>query len=218
MCLAIAPNQKLNNSILSRLWRIVSSTPLRLFSFCAFIHSLVLGGLYMHNTAAGVHINLHAYMFGFTYGILALLAYGYLLTWLPNKFSLSPIHYGRYNVIYLLMMIGLGTLEAGILFSNNWIMAGMLLFIPAWLLALQCLRDIHIWINSDAQQISRVLMLLLSFNFISLSLSILGQLYSSGELTALATSSSIFLIWPLLVVAALVLLLNAPAKGRVISP
>jgi len=114
----------MNNSILNRLWRIVSSTQLRLFSFCAFIHSLVLGGLYIHNTATGAHINLHAYLFGFTYGILALLAYGILLTWFPKNFSLSPVHYGRYNVIYRLMMIGLGSLEVGIFFSNNWMLAG----------------------------------------------------------------------------------------------
>lgn len=91
MCLAIAPNQKLNNGYFNRIWRIVSSTPLRLFSFCVFIHSPVLG---------------------------------YLLTWLPKKYSLTPIHYGQYNVIYLFVMIGLGALEVGIFFSNNWVLAG----------------------------------------------------------------------------------------------
>jgi hypothetical protein len=65
---------------------------------------------------------MHAYIFGLTYGILALLAFGYLLTWLPKKYSL------------------------------------------------------------------------------------------------LATSSSTLLIWPLVIIAALILLLTAPAKGRVISP
>ena len=218
MCLAIAPDQKLNKSFFSRLWRIVSSTPLRLFSFCALIHSLVLGALFMHNTAAGVHIDLHAYMFGFTYGILALPVLGYLLTWLPKKYSLSPVHYGRYNTIYLLMMFGLGGLEAGIFFSNNWILAGMLLLLPAWLFSLQCLRDMHIWLNSDTQNTSRVLMLLLVFNFINMNLSILARFFGSSELAILAASSSIIFIWPSLVVSAVVLLLNAPAKGRVISP
>ena len=218
MCLAIAPNQKLNNGYFNRIWRIVSSTPLRLFSFCAFIHSLVLSVLLVHNTSTGAHIDLHVYIFGFTYGILALVAYGYLLTWLPKKYSLSPMHYGQYNVIYLFMMAGLGALEVGIFFSNNWILAGMLLLVPAWLFAIQCLKDMHIWLNSTAQQISRVLLFLLLFNFSNLGLSILALLYSSSDMATLATSSSIFFSWPSIFVAALVLFLNAPAKGRVISP
>jgi hypothetical protein len=218
MCLAIAPDQKLNNGLFSRSWRIVSSTPLRLFWFCAFIHSLVLGALFVNNISAGVHIDSHAFTFGFSYGILALLVFGYLLAWLPKKYSLSPIHYGRYNAIYLLMMLGLGTLEAGIFFSNNLVIAGMLLFIPTWLIAIKSLSDIHIWLNRDAQNISRILMLILAINFISLALSILAWFYSLSEPGILATSFSIFFIWPSLVIAALVLLLNAPADGRIISP
>jgi len=119
------------------------------------------------------------------------------------------------------MMIALGILEIGIffssIFSSNWILAGMLLFIPAWLVALQSLWNLHTWINSDAQQLSKILMLLLSLNFINLSLSLLGQIFSASMLTTLATSSSALLVWPLLVVAALILILTAPAKGRVIS-
>lgn len=217
MCLAIASNRKLSNGFISRLWRAVSSTPLRLLSFCAFFHSLVLGGLFIHNVAIGSLIDMHAYMFGLTYGILALLAFGYLLSWIPKKYSLSPVHYGRYNVIYLLMMIALGILEIGIFFSSNWILAGMLLFIPAWLVALQSLWNLHIWINADAQQPSKILMLLLSINFINLSLSLIGQFFSASMLTTLATSTSTLLLWPLLVAAAFLLLLTAPAKGRVIS-
>ena len=218
MCLAIAPNQQYSNGIISRAWRIISSTPLRLFSFCALIHFLILGSLFIHNATAGADINMHAYTFGLTYGILALLAFGYLLTSLPKIYSLSPIHYGRYSAIYLFMMIGLGFLEAGIFASSKLVIAGMLLLIPGWLMTLQCLRHIHIWINSSAQQISRVLMLLLSLNFINLGLSVLGQYVSASKLTTLATSSSTLLIWPLLIATALTLLLYAPAKGRVISP
>ena len=218
MCLAIAPNQQYSNGIISRAWRIISATPLRLFSFCALIHCLILGSLFIHNATAGAYINKQAYAYGFTYGILALLAFGYLLTSLPKRYSLPPIHYGRYNAIYLFMMIGLGFLEAGIFANSKLIFAGMLLLIPGWLMTLQCLQNIHIWINTSAQQISRVLLLLLSLNFINLSLSVLGQYVSASKLTTLATSSSTVLIWPLLIAAALTLLLNAPAKGRVISP
>lgn len=218
MCLAIASNQQCSNGIINRAWRIISLTPLRLFSFCALIHFLILGSLFIHNATTGAYINKHAYAYGLTYGIVALLAFGYLLTWLPKKYSLPPIHYGLYSAIYLFMMIGLGFLEAGILASNKLVLAGMLLLIPGWLMTFQCLWNIHIWINSSAQQISRVLIFLLSLNFINLSLSVLGEYISASKLTTLAISSSTLLIWPLLIAAALTLLFNAPAKGRVISP
>lgn len=218
MCLAIAPNQQCSNGIISRGWRVVSSTPLRLFSFCALIHFLILGSLFLYNTTTGAYINSHAYVFGLIYGILALVAFGYMLTWLPKKYSQPPIHYGRYSAIYLLMMIGLGLLEAGLFTNSKLVFAGMLLLIPAWLLIYQSLRNIHIWINSSSQQISRILMLLLSLNFINLCLSVLGQYVSANKLTTLATSSSTLFIWPLLIATALTLLFNAPAKGRIISP
>jgi hypothetical protein len=218
MCLAIAPNQQCSNGIIGRVLRIISSTPLRLFSFCALIHSLILGSLYIHNATTGAYINKYAFTSGLTYGILALLAFGYLLTWLPRKHSLPPIHYGRYSTIYLFMMVGLGFLEAGIFAGNKLIFAGMFLLIPGWLMTFQCLWNIHIWINSGAQQINRVLMLLLSLNLITLGLSVLGQYVSASKLATLATLSSTVLIWPLLIATTLILLLNAPDKGRVISP
>jgi hypothetical protein len=116
------------------------------------------------------------------------------------------------------MMTGMVALEVGIFFSNNWILAGMLLLVPAWLFAIQCLKDMHHWLNSNTQQTSRVLLFLLLFNFSTLGLSILAWLYGSSDLATLATSSSIFFSWPSIIVTALVLFLNAPAKGRVISP
>lgn len=216
MCLAIAPNRKLSNGLISRSWRAISSTPLRLFSFCALTHSLLLGSMLIYDVATGSLLSMHAYVFGLTYGILALLAFGYLLSRIPRNYSLSPVHFGRYSVIYLLMMIALAVLEIGIFFSSNWILAGMLLFIPPWLLALQGIWNLHIWINTNAQLLSKILMSLLMLNFINLSLSILGQILSASLLTTLVISSTL-LVWPMLVAATLILLLTAPAKGRVIS-
>lgn len=79
-------------------------------------------------------------------------------------------------MIYLFVMIDLGALEVGIFFSNDW----------SWLA-------------------SRVMLLLLLFNFSNMGLSILAWLYGSSELATLATSSSIFFSWPSIVVAVLVL-------------
>ena len=150
---------------------------MRLLSFCALIHALILGALFLNELAAGRVPDLAAYLSGLSYGILALLAFGHLLTWLPKKYSQSPIHYGRYNSIYLLMMTGLGILEAGIFLGNSWPLIGMFLLVPAWLVALQGLRNVHIWINSESQSWSRQLLWLLSVNFVLLILSIAGQHY-----------------------------------------
>lgn len=217
MCLAIAPYKNSSSGIFSRLWRTVSLSPLRLLSFCALIHSVLLGGLLIDDITTAAVINIHAYMFVLSFGLLAPLAFGYLLTSLPGKYSLSPVHYGRYNTMYLFMMCGLGIFEAGLFFGNHWIFVGELLLIPAWLIGLQSMWNLHNWANSEAQQFSRPVMLLLLFHFICLCLSFLGQIYHVSTLTALAISSSIFLVWPVLFVAVLVLVLKAPAKGRIIS-
>ena len=217
MCLAVAPNQNSRNGLISRMWQRVASTPLRLLTLCALIHVAVFSGLLMRDIAAGTIINTHAYMFVLAYGILASLAFGYLLTWLPRRFSLSPVHYARYSGIYLFMMAALVTIEISLYFASNWIFAGMLLLVPAWLIALQSLWHLHSWINASVQPFSRVLMLLLTINFICLSLSITGQFVSADMLTIIAISSSTLLVWPLLLLTSLVLFLIAPAKGRIIS-
>jgi hypothetical protein len=217
MCLAIAPNNRSNNGIIARLWRLVSSSPFRLLGVCALTHSLILGGLLLHDITTAGNINVAAYLFGLNYGIFSLLCFGYLLTSLPQKYSLSPVHYGRYNTIYLFMMTGLGVLEGGIFFDSQWIFTGMLLLVPAWLIALQSVKHLHTWMNSAVHRLGKALRLLLFFNFITLGLSILGQFYSASMLVILAMSSSILLVWPPLIGVSLALVYSAPAKGRVVS-
>lgn len=217
MCLAIAPDNRSNNGIIARVWRLVSSSPFRLLGVCALVHSLVLGGLLLYDITAAGDTNVAAYLFGLTYGIFSLLAFGYILTLLPQKYSLSPVHYGRYNTIYLFMMTGLGVLEAGIFFDSHWIFTGMLLLVPAWLIALQSVKHLHTWMNSAVHQLGQALRLLLSLNFITLGLSLTGQFYSAGILVILALSFSIFLVWPLLIGVSLALVYSSPAKGRAVS-
>ena len=217
MCLAVAPNRQCNNGFLSRVWRRISSTPLRLLSFCALVHSLILLSLFAYTTATALPIDTSAYTFALAYGIVALLAFGCLLTWLPGKYSLSPVHYARYNAIYLFMMAGLTLVAVGILLGNNWLFGGMLLFIPAWLIAVQTLWQAHTWLNTSAQSVSRVLILLLCANFLGLGLSIAGQVFDAYTLARLASSTSLLLVWPVLSLAAVILLWIAPARRRVIS-
>lgn len=217
MCLAVAPNKQSSNGVLSRIWRNVSATPFRLLTICALAHTLILGGLFLRDVSANHAFDTHTYMFALSFGILALFGFGYLLTWLPRKYSLSPVHYARYNSIYLFMMTGLLVLETGIIFGGNWAVIGMLLLIPAWLIALQSLWNLHIWMNAGAQKVSRLMMLLVSLNFIYLNVSVLGPLFNAESLPILATTFSTVLVWPGFFIATLVLIFIAPAKGRIIS-
>ena len=216
MCLAVAPDNPTGNGFFSRIWRSVASTPLRLLAFCALVHAPVLVGLFMHDLASAARLDIHAYLVALSLGLLALLAFGCMLTWLPGKFSLSPVHYGRYNSIYLLMMTGLFGLEAGLLSGGNWIIAGMLLLIPAWLVALQSLAYAHTWINARAQPFSRIFLVLLALNLITMLASVTARIFGAEPLSIATASASTLLLWPLLLVAMGLLLLAAPANRRVI--
>ena len=215
MCLAVAPNKQCSNGILSRLWRSVASTPLRLLSMCALFHAVILAGLAVVQNPAAVDASVYA--FALAYGLLALLAFGALLTWLPRKYSQSPVHYARYSSIYLFMMAGMILIETGMFLGGGWMVAGMLLLVPGWLIALQSLRHVHGWMSRNTQRTSRILMLLLAINFVCLGLTVLGQMFTAATLTQIPALVSMLVLWPGVFAVSLTLLLTAPANGRVIS-
>ena len=158
MCLAIAPNSQCSNGLFARTWRQISSTPLRLFSFGAGLHLALNTGLVAYSIAIDVQLNVNAIINAFLYGIVALLVYGCLMTWLPKKYALSPVHHGRYNSVYLLMFIALLTLETGTLISDELVTAGIVLLIPGWIIAFQGIQNIHSWLQPQAQTVSRVIL------------------------------------------------------------
>ena len=85
MCLAIAPNTQRSNSLFARTWRQISSTPLRLFSFAAILHLLIGAGILTYSYVSGIHINTSYLLFGLAYAVIALLIFGFLMTWLPKN-------------------------------------------------------------------------------------------------------------------------------------
>lgn len=216
MCLAIAPSSQSSNGLFARSWRHIAATPLKLLSFGAIIHLLIGAGIMIHSSHTGSQININPLMTGFTYGVVPLFVFGFLLTWLPRKYSLSPVHYGRYNIVYLFSMAALILLELASMFNDHWALAGILLLIPGWIITLQSLHDMHSWIKSNVQIFSRLLLILLLLNLAILLIRILEQnttiLVFDGTLLI-----SMSIIWPLVLVLAALLVVKAPAKNRIIS-
>ena len=217
MCLAIAPNRQCNNGLFARTWRQISSTPLRLFSFGAGLHLALIAGLVAYSVVMDAQLDVNALINAFLYGIVALVVYGCLMTWLPKKYALSPVHHGRYNSVYLLMFIALLTLETGALISDELVTAGLILLVPGWIIAFQGMQDIHSWIQSQAQTVSRVILILLSIILASLLLSIVVSLSDNHQYLATTLASVNVISWLIIIVSLKVLLSKAPEKVRVIT-
>jgi hypothetical protein len=216
MCLAIAPNTQCSHNLFARVWRRVAATPLRLFSFGAIVHLLVGTTILIYSHITDTQINTNVLLSGFSYGVLALPVFGFLMTWLPRACSLSPVHYGRYNSVYLLIMISLIIIEYGSIYSHRWSDLGILLLIPGWLIAMQGLWNLHIWMSSSVKDFSRVLLMLLFLNYAILIFSILAQSIDFS-MPAIMPLLSIFLIWPIVLLITVFLVIKAPYSGRKIT-
>ena len=217
MCLAIAPNSQCSNSLFARTWRQISSTPLRLFSFGAGLHLALSAGLVAYSFVMDVQLNVNAIINAFLYGIVALVVYGCLMTWLPKKYALSPVHHGRYNSAYLLIFIALLALETGALISDELVTAGMALLVPGWIIAFQGIQDIHSWIQSQVQAVSRVILFLLLVILTSLLLSLVVSMSDNYQYLATTLASANVISWLMIMVALKMLLSKAPEKVRVIT-
>lgn len=217
MCLAIAPNSQCSNSLFARTWRQISSTPLRLFSFGAGLHLALNTGLVAYSVVIDVQLNVNAIINAFLYGIVALLVYGCLMTWLPKKYALSPVHHGRYNSVYLLMFIALLTLETGALISDELVTAGIVLLIPGWIIAFQGILNIHSWLQPQAQTVSRVILFFLLVILTSLLLSIVISMSDNYQYLAITLASVNVISWLMIMVALKILLSKAPEKVRAIT-
>lgn len=216
MCLAIGSSHQRSNHLLVKVWRQVALTPLRLFSFGALFHLFIGVGIQLYSNVTNTQINTNDLLFGFTYGLLALMVFGFLMTWLPKKYSLSPVHYGRYNSVYLFIMASLIMIEYGSLFSQSWVELGMWLLIPGWLIALQGLWNLHVWIRSDMEIISLTLLILLFFNG---TMAVISVLFMSMNMLMpeMMPLISMLLVWPLILLVSTLLIIKAPRSGRVIA-
>ncbi len=186
MCLAIAPEKVKNNGFFSRLWRPVSRTPVRLLGFAAGLHSLILLALFLYlpdtsETSYGL-------LFAGIYGVPALASFGYLLQRFPHWASRSPVHYVRYNSIYLMAMSALLLLEAGLFSGTAWLIAGSAMLTLTWLYGTHTLRLIAFWAHNRQN----------SLRFI------IAMLYT-GALGSLVMTAGLFLQHPHLIQIGLLL-------------
>ena len=216
MCLAIAPNTQASNNLFSRSWSHIAATPLKLLSFGAIIHLLIGAGILIYSSKTGADINTNIFLIGFTYAVVPLLVFGFLLTWLPRRHSLSPVHYGRYNSIYLFTMLSLVLLEFASISNEHLALSGMLLLLPAWLIALQGLWEMHSWIKSNLQKISILLLTLLSLVLATLIITILERYTGILSLHTVPVIT-LSLLWPAIFILSILLIIKAPAKSRIIS-
>ena len=217
MCLAIAPDSQRSNSLFARNWRRLSSTPLRLFTFGAVFHLLSFAGILLAGNISHMPVNSHALAFAFAYGIAAFIIFGFIMSLLPKSYAVSPVRYGRYNSIYLFMSVALLLLEAGALLGEAMIIAGLVLMIPAWLITLQGLRNMHDWLPSDSQHLSGFIGRMSGLIFACLLVSLVGTLSGGYQEIAVIAVSIGLISWLPIAIAFKVLLSKAPARSRVIS-
>jgi len=216
MCLAIAPRSKSNAGWFSKIWSSVAATPLRLFIFAAMFHLLVIIVMLIYGFHSGLQLQLNHLLSEFTYGILVLPIAGFLMTWLPARYGLSPVYYSRYNFIYLIFMLALTLIETGLVFNVRLTEAGLWLLIFGWLITLPVLWALHGWLPERVQTISRTLMITLFFNGFLLVLNVVGLIINSHILLMLPWLTLV-LIWPPVVMSILLLVVKAPEKTRVIN-
>lgn len=216
MCLAFSTSAQCSNNLFARVWRRIASTPLRLFSFGVIIHLLIGSAILVYADASGVPINTNILMSGFVYGVLALPVLGFLMTWLPKKYALSPVHYGRYNSVYLIFMIALIMIEYGSLFSQSWAEVGVWLLLPGWLIALQGLRHLHLWISASVEIFSGTLLILLFLNAALLVFNAFGHSVDLSMLTIMPLLSML-LFWPMIWVVTVLFVIKTAYSNRVIS-
>lgn len=216
MCLAISSCAEHEKGWLASTWFRVAKTPLRLFTFGAAFHFLIFAGILFLNSSGNIQIVPSLLLSGFSFGILALPVFGYLMTWMPRAYSLSPVHYGRYNSVYIFVMVSLLLSEYGLLYNVIWMKYGLIFLIPGWLIALQGLLNMHIWIASGEKHISKSLLVLLYLNFSLLACSAPLQFFDV-LITDIMLILSLLLIWPIILVVITILVKNASNKGRIVS-
>ncbi|HEB81985.1 MAG TPA: hypothetical protein ENJ11_03885 [Gammaproteobacteria bacterium] len=220
MCLAIGHCGQRSNGPFARVWRRVSETPLRLFSLSAAFHLLLIITILVYADANDMPPGSVALFAVLLYGIAAFPVFGALLTGLPKKYALSPVHYARYTGIYLLMFVALLILEAGILLGDALLITGMCLLLPAWLLSLRAISNIHEWLPADRQVFSRIILLLLVAQFAGLGFALLvtlvpGTVTDRHELVLILAPTSL-LVWLAVMLLFMRLMNTAPQHVRVV--
>ena len=148
--------------------------------------------------------------------MLALPIFGFLMTWLPANYSLSPVHYGRYSSVYLFMMMSLFMFETGSLFGGYWVDIGMWLLIPGWLLALQGLWNLHLWIKPGVEFFTGVLIKLFLLNFTFLILSVLESKFGLPVLKVVLFILTL-IIWGMILAVLAMFVRKDSGSAKVIS-
>jgi len=132
VCLAISANSGQRSGPIGQAWGRISHNPFRLFVFAAVSHGIVIAGM----AKTGIAADGLALSFLILIGLVPLPLLGYALSRMPRWLVQSPVHYGWYFGVFLLVMLALSMLEAGILLGVGWWFGGLLLLALAWVLGI----------------------------------------------------------------------------------
>lgn len=131
MCPA-SPNRRQQAGVLGKAWGRIAHNPFRLFVFAALSHGVIVTAMF-EGGAATDDLSLS---FLILVGLVPLPVLGYALSRMPAWLAQSPVHYGWYFGVFLLVMLALSMLEAGMLLGLGWWFGGLLLLALAWVLGI----------------------------------------------------------------------------------
>ncbi len=157
MCFAIAPEKQEPEGRLTRYWKRVAHSPLRLLSLGAIIHGVVIIFLITSAGLEPVARKGPVIEFMALFGLVGSVLFGALLTWLPNWFNRSPVEYAWYALSNFLMLVGLVLLAAGLHATSAWAVGGAASYLLAWLLLLRALWWTAVWVRGTAGRVVNLL-------------------------------------------------------------
>ncbi|MCW9014311.1 MAG: hypothetical protein OQL06_11055 [Gammaproteobacteria bacterium] len=198
MCIAFPYGRQnmLQRGILSRGWWYIAREPLRLYSFAALFHGLIMLVMILSG-----HISLRTpevYSLGLfaAFGVFGWLIPGYILQQYPHWFRCSTAEYANYGMAYNLAFIALLIAEMG-LFNNTLLnVIAYILLALGWLVSLHAIRWMVQWGYGIKQTVAP---------YVSLGLQLVLWLMLAAVPVSLLRLS---LIEPLLLIAASVLILG----------
>lgn len=145
MCLAIGHKDPVNRGVVSSAWWFIACSPLRLYSFSALFHSLILlllsiGGL-LNSASATMYVLAVVLVFG----MLGWVALGLILEMFPRWYRTSVSDYSVFGLSHNLAFIALLLLELSMVKLGIWLPGGLILLVLAWLITLRNIRWIYLW-------------------------------------------------------------------------
>ena len=147
MCIAFPYGRQnaLQRGLLSRAWWFIARQPLRLYSFGALFHAMIMllmsfFGYIELNSPAVYTLGTFA-----VFGVTGWLLLGYILQIYPRWFRCSAVEYANYGMAYNLAFVALLMAEIGQFNHVLLNVVGYILLALGWLVSLHAIRWMYQW-------------------------------------------------------------------------